>query len=112
MLNIEPDATTTCCKGGLRRHDFCSRLLAICIAWSREESYTIACNRMQSGGILPNRMQSRGIGGNTLRSMNRQIHRIGLNKTSRYTTNCYCKVTLDYDITVTAFLCLLVPSKR
>ena len=38
--------------------------------------------------------------------MNNQIHRIGLNKTSRYTANCYCKVTIYYDITVTAFLCV------
>ena len=42
--------------------------------------------------------------------MNRQIHRIDLNKTSRYTANCYCKVTIDY-ITVTASLCVLVPRK-
>ena len=43
--------------------------------------------------------------------MNSQIHRIDLNKTSRYTANCYCKVTIDYDISVTAFLCALVPRK-
>ena len=51
-------------KGGLRRHDCCSQLLAICIVGRREESYTIVCNRMQSGGILPNRMQLRGTGDN------------------------------------------------
>ena len=56
-------------------------------------------------------MQSRGIGDNNFWSMNRQIHRIDLNKTSRYTANCYCKMTIDYDIRVTAFLCVLVPRK-
>ena len=56
-------------------------------------------------------MQSRGIRDNNLWSLNRQIHRIDLNKTSRYIANCYCEVTIDYDITVTAFLCVLVPRK-
>ena len=77
----------------------------------RVESGGVLHNRVQSDGILPNRMQSRGIGGNIFGSMNRQIHRIGLDKTSRYTTNCYCNVTIDYAITVMAFLCLLVPRK-
>ena len=45
-------------KGGLRRHDFCSRLLAICIAGSREESYTIVCNRVESYLIGCNREES------------------------------------------------------
>ena len=40
------------------------------------------------------------IGDNNFWSMNRQIHRIDLNKTSRYTANCHCKMTIDYDITV------------
>ena len=86
-------------------------LLPIACDLHRVESGGILHNRVQSDGILPNGMQSRGIGGNTFGSMNRQILRIGLNKTSRYTTNCYCKATIDYDITVTAFLCLLVPRK-
>ena len=95
----------------LRRSQTTRFLLTIACNLHRGELGGILHNRVQSGGILPNRMQSRGIGDNNFCSMNRQIHRIVLNKTSRYTANCYCKVTIDYDITVTAFLCVLVPRK-
>ena len=85
-----------CSTNTLRRSQTTRFLLPIACDLHRVESGGILHNRVQSDGIVPNRMQSRGIGGNTFGSMNRQIHRIGLNKTSRYTTNCYCKVTLDY----------------
>ena len=98
------------CGLGLRRSQTTRFLLTIACdlhRGSREESYTIVCNRMESHLIKWNREESGAIISDLWTAI---FHRIGLNKTSKYIANCYCKVPIDYNSLVKAFFNLLTQS--
>ena len=89
-------------------HD-CLRFASRGVGRNLIQSCAIRCDRMKSYLIRWNREE---LGAIISDLWTAKFHRIGLNKTSRYIANCYCKTTIDYDIIVTAFLCVLVPRKK
>ena len=92
-----------------RRHDFLSRFFTICIGRNFTQLCAIWCNRMKSYLIRWNHKELGAIFSDLWTVI---FHRICLNKTARSTANCYYRVAIDYDIIVTAFLCVLLPGKK